>query len=91
MYFYYTYSVPEGGERNTSDNRHSVVVGSCDSSVPGDISGDGGIDIGDLMMLAYYWLDNCDSGNDFCFGADSQPDGIVNLEDLAAVARQWLD
>jgi hypothetical protein len=30
--FYYTYSVPEGGERNTSTNPHSVIVGSCGSS-----------------------------------------------------------
>ncbi|MCB2377285.1 Ig-like domain-containing protein [Hymenobacter sp. BT635] len=29
VYFYYTYSVPEGGERNTSSTPHSVVVGSC--------------------------------------------------------------
>ncbi|MCX2745451.1 DUF5010 C-terminal domain-containing protein [Mangrovivirga sp. M17] len=29
IYFYYTYSVPEGGERNSSGNRHSFVVGSC--------------------------------------------------------------
>ncbi len=30
--FYYTYSVPEGGERNTSTTPHSVTVGSCGSS-----------------------------------------------------------
>ncbi|SHJ60880.1 Por secretion system C-terminal sorting domain-containing protein [Reichenbachiella agariperforans] len=28
VYFYYTYSVPEGGERNTAANPHSFVVGS---------------------------------------------------------------
>jgi endoglucanase Acf2 len=27
--FYYTYSVPEGGERNTAATPHSVVVGNC--------------------------------------------------------------
>lgn len=31
IYFYYTYSVPEGGERNSSANRHSFVVGNCGS------------------------------------------------------------
>ncbi|MEQ9306213.1 MAG: carbohydrate-binding protein, partial [Marinoscillum sp.] len=31
IYFYYTYSVPEGGERNTSANKHSFVVGNCGS------------------------------------------------------------
>lgn len=29
VYFYYTYNVPEGGERNTSADRHSFTVGSC--------------------------------------------------------------
>jgi len=32
IYFYYTYSVPEGGERNSSANRHSFVVGNCSGS-----------------------------------------------------------
>ncbi len=29
IYFYYTYSVPEGGERNTSQERHDFTVGQC--------------------------------------------------------------
>jgi len=29
VYLYYTYSVPEGGERNTSNDRQSFVVGNC--------------------------------------------------------------
>lgn len=32
IYFYYTYSVPEGGERNSSASKHSFVVGNCGSS-----------------------------------------------------------
>lgn len=32
VYFYYTYSVPEGGERNTASNRHSFEVGNCSTS-----------------------------------------------------------
>ncbi len=29
VYFYYTYSVPEGGERNTADEMHNFTVGDC--------------------------------------------------------------
>ncbi|MBK6264439.1 carbohydrate-binding protein [Marivirga sp. S37H4] len=29
VYFYYTYSVPEGGENNTFGNKQSFVVGNC--------------------------------------------------------------
>jgi endoglucanase Acf2 len=32
IYFYYTYNVPEGGERNTSSSRHSFTVGNCGAS-----------------------------------------------------------
>lgn len=32
IYYYYTYSVPEGGERNSSASRHSFTVGDCGGS-----------------------------------------------------------
>ena len=31
IYYYYTYSVPEGGEKNTMNNRNSFTVGNCSS------------------------------------------------------------
>lgn len=92
LYFYYTYSIPEGGQRSTVDAKHSVVVGNCAVSTAGDINGDGEITINDILMLAYYWLDTaCSGDNAFCQGADTQPDGIVNLLDLAYIARYWLN
>lgn len=36
VYFYFTYSVPEGGERNSAANRHDFVVGSCGSNLRTD-------------------------------------------------------
>ncbi len=32
VYFYYTYSVPEGGERNNSANKFQVKIGDCTST-----------------------------------------------------------
>ncbi|WP_299439030.1 carbohydrate-binding protein [uncultured Aquimarina sp.] len=29
IYFYYTYSLPNGGENNTASSRHNFIVGSC--------------------------------------------------------------
>jgi hypothetical protein len=31
VYYYYTYSVPEGGQKNTSANKNNFVVGNCSS------------------------------------------------------------
>ena len=92
IYFYYTYSVPEGGEHSTSSNRHSVTVGQCGGAVSGDITGDGQVDLDDLGMLAYYWLKaDCTIENDFCLGADTQPDSKVDLFDLAYISAAWLE
>jgi uncharacterized protein YjdB len=33
IYFYYTYSLPTGGENNTSGNKHNFIVGSCGTLV----------------------------------------------------------
>jgi uncharacterized protein YjdB/beta-glucanase (GH16 family) len=33
IYFYYTYSLPTGGENNTSANKHNFTVGSCSTLV----------------------------------------------------------
>lgn len=33
LFFYYTYSVPEGGERTTMEDMHSVILGECSSTV----------------------------------------------------------
>ncbi len=91
VYFYYTYSVPEGGQRNTSNERHFITVGQCGGAVSGDITGDGYIDLDDLGMLAYYWLrSDCNINNDYCLGADTQPDSKVNLLDLASISAAWL-
>lgn len=38
IYFYYTYNVPEGGERNTANNKHSFTVGNCNTSTFGGTS-----------------------------------------------------
>ncbi len=53
VYFYYTYSVPEGGERNTSANRHSFVVGECGSGARIDAGAEKDIEVNDSQVLLY--------------------------------------
>jgi len=91
VYFYYYYSVPGTADHDTHANPHTVVVGSCTGAVAGDINGDGSVGLDDINMLAFYWLGACTSNDDYCYGADTQPDGIVNLLDMAYISRYWLN
>ena len=61
-------------------------------SVPGDITGDGQVNVDDLSILASYWLkSDCTQVNDFCQKADVQPDGKVNLLDLSFISEAWMN
>ncbi|GAA0723646.1 hypothetical protein GCM10009430_27310 [Aquimarina litoralis] len=38
IYFYYTYSLPTGGENNTAATKHDFIVGSCDQNRTSEVS-----------------------------------------------------
>jgi len=64
----------------------SVIL--FDPIVLGDITGEGAIDILDLLLLATDWL-HSDSLADIA--PSHQGDGIVNLADFASFAQHWLE
>ncbi len=66
-----------GGTREAS-------MSSCPSGSPADISGDGFVDIVDLMLLASVWL-----SEGLPLGEDATRDGIVDFNDLAMVGAGW--
>jgi hypothetical protein len=91
IYFYYTYSLPEGGQASTVNSKHNITVGQCGSAFPADLDGDEVVDFADFYILAAYWHENgCNEGNANCSGADYQPDGKVDLKDLLVFANYWL-
>ena len=56
------------------------------SYVPGDVTHDGKVDMDDVVKLATFWLTSertCD------IAPVGDPDGIVNLLDLAVIADNW--
>lgn len=56
-----------------------------------DLDGDEDVDFADFALLASYWLDaDCDGQSNECAGADLTGDGIVNANDLAQFADDWL-
>ncbi len=64
-----------------------VDIGADEFVYVGDIDFDGNIDLPDFAILAGYWYDT-DCGA--CGGADLTDDGIVNFDDLAELAENWL-
>ncbi len=60
----------------------------CDAATV-DIDGSGRVDVNDLSIMQYYWLDAgpvADIG-----GADGNSDGMVNGLDFAVLGESWLD
>lgn len=91
IYFYYTYSVPEGGEHTTLNNKHNFQVGNCESIAATDCDGDGNVNIVDFSCMAGYWgRIDCSLGNDYCGGADYGHDGDVDGYDLLIIVYSWM-
>jgi hypothetical protein len=60
-------------------------------SVPGDLTGDDWVDFADFSVLAEYWFDIACGYPDWCEGADFEPDGDVDWDDLAFLLDNWLN
>jgi len=58
-----------------------------------DFTGDGRVDMGDLRILARYWLSPCDDffgdERDWCFGTDLTKSTSVDLDDFAEFSCQY--
>ncbi len=69
----------------------TITTADCNGQVEGDLNGDCKVDRLDLIDFANQWLrTDCGSENEFCNGADFEPDGDVDMVDFAFFARNWL-
>ena len=57
------------------------------SAGPGDINGDGEVDIADYVIIAEHWLK---SGCGQCWGADFDGDSDIDEEDIVEFANYWI-
>jgi hypothetical protein len=64
-----------------------VDIGADEFVYLGDIDFDGDVEFVDFATFASHWLDN-NCGK--CGGADLTGDGIVDTNDLAELAENWL-
>lgn len=56
----------------------------------GDVNQDCYVTIDDLILLASYWLADWCTGPDWCERTEITHDGLVRLEDFAAIGANWL-
>ncbi|MBN2211854.1 MAG: hypothetical protein JW709_10710 [Sedimentisphaerales bacterium] len=56
-----------------------------------DFDEDGGVNLGDLAIIAEHWLSSSCSAPDWCEQADLNQDTYVNVLDLAAFTEFWLE
>lgn len=75
---------PNAIEGDWSDDGGNAITDSCDDTCPADLTGDGAVDIGDLLILLYQWGD-CPGG---CV-ADIDGDGTVGIFELLATISSW--
>jgi len=58
-------------------------------ATPGDMDGDGYVNLMDLSLFAGQWLANNCTPPDWCSGADIDHSGIVDFKDFAVLAENW--
>ncbi|HHW01078.1 MAG TPA: DUF4982 domain-containing protein [Clostridiaceae bacterium] len=59
--------------------------------IPGDVNGDGVINVGDLAVTAYYYaVEEGDPNWNAAKAADTNNDGVIDLKDLIFIARKIL-
>ena len=59
------------------------------SEIVGDFDFDGDVDLEDLALLMFYWLDDNCTFPYWCFDRDFNHDGIVNFTDYALFAENY--
>jgi len=66
----------------------SLSFAACPSA---DLTDDYFVNLKDYVVLAKWWLQDCNSINHFCEGADFDLSGQVDPNDLAILAGDWLE
>lgn len=78
------------GSNIPQDPGFLIVISSAKELVPGDVNGDGAVDIADMALVGAQWMTD-GTGNQF--NADISPhpfgDGSVDIGDMALLGANW--
>lgn len=58
---------------------------------PADLTGDCFVNFDDFTIVAQWWIEDCNSFNNFCEGADFDVSGRVNVNDLTVLTADWAE
>ena len=77
------------GDTSSSPYRPKLVISDLITRVPGDINGDGTVDLLDLLALADVWGSTCGVDRNYDPQCDLNDDGSVDVVDLLTLADSW--
>ncbi len=69
----------------------SILLSALAAYPSADITGDCCVDYEDFAIVGEWWLQDCNSFNSFCGGADFDLSSKVDANDLAILAADWLE
>jgi hypothetical protein len=72
------------GETNIQNNHYSIIAR---IRGPGDVNGDGTVNIKDVTPITLYWLQTVPPGPVI---ADVNCDGFINIKDVTPITLNWL-
>jgi hypothetical protein len=75
----------------TNNGTGEFTYGTVEVTIPGDVNGDGIVNILDVGVIAAHWLQTAPpSAPPELANADVNGDGIVNILDVRVIAAHWL-
>jgi hypothetical protein len=81
------YAWPVTGEVNLANNRLANSTTTIKVTIPGDVNGDGVVNILDVTIIALNWLKPVPPGP---ANADVNGDGVINILDVTQMSLNWL-
>ncbi len=81
---------PDGFDAVRISSYADWILATVPERLPGDLTGDDWVDLADFAVFAQYWRSTECKYPDYCAGADCEPDGDVDYDDLAALVDGWL-
>jgi len=86
-----TIPMPDDFDAVRVSSYHQWLSDRIPEVLQGDLNGNDFVDFTDFAVFAQYYLNTDCQEPDWCLGTDCEPDGDVDLDDLAFLLDEWLN